>query len=160
VPTEPVPADPAERPVVKTIDPRGARFAAGVTSLVLAVSLALGAGWGVQLLVLQGLVFAAAAVLGMASHPYIWVFRTFIRPRLGAPARRLEAAPSRFAATVGLVFALLGTFGALAALPVVFYVAVGFALVVALVNAVFDLCLVCELYLATRRLASFFGTAG
>jgi hypothetical protein len=38
------------------------------------------------------------------------------------------------------------------ALPVLFYVAVAFALTAALLNAVFDFCLGCEVYLLGKRL--------
>jgi uncharacterized protein DUF4395 len=50
----------------------------------------------------------------------------------------------------------------LADLPVLFYVAIGFALVAALLNAVFDFCLGCEIYLRGRRLLgrAVTGTAG
>ena len=47
--------------------------------------------------------------------------------------------------------ALLGWF---VASPVLFYVAVAFALVAAVLNAVFDFCLGCELYLLGKRLRS------
>ncbi len=70
-----------------------------------------------------------------------------------SPPRDLEEArPPRFAQTVGLIFGLAGLLGVLANLPGLFYVAVGFALVAALLNAVFDFCLGCEVYLLGRRL--------
>ncbi|HRA76463.1 MAG TPA: DUF4395 domain-containing protein [Propionicimonas sp.] len=155
MPTDPTASDSAAAP---TIDPRSPRFGAVITSAVLALTILLGPGWGLPLLVLQALVFAAGALLGLRNHPYGWLFRTFVRPRLGAPTELEDARPPRFAQTVGLVFALAGIGGALAALPAVFYVAVGFALVAALLNAVFNFCLGCELYLVTHRLAAIFGT--
>jgi zinc transporter ZupT len=53
---------------------------------------------------------------------------------------------------VGLVFALVALAGYLAGAPVVGAVATGFALVAALLNAVFRFCLGCEMYLLFRRL--------
>jgi len=50
------------------------------------------------------------------------------------------------------VFALVALAGYLAGAPVVGAVATGFALVAALLNAVFRLCLGCEMYLFIRRL--------
>jgi len=49
------------------------------------------------------------------------------------------------------VFGLAGLLGWALSLPVLFYIAVGFALVAALLNAVFDYCLGCEIYLLSKR---------
>ena len=133
------------------IDPRGPRFGAAVTSVVLAVTLLLGPQWGLPLLAIQLVAFGLGALLGLRYQPYGWVFRRFVRPRLGAPDELEDERPPRFAQSVGLVFALVGLAGALLAAPAVFYIAVGFALVAALLNAVFDFCLGCELYLLGRR---------
>ena len=62
-----------------------------------------------------------------------------------------DAAPPRFAQAVGLGFAVVGLIGALAGWSALFDVAIGFALVAALLNAVFDFCLGCELYLLGKR---------
>jgi len=135
------------------IDPRGPRFGAAVTSVVLVLVLVLGPSTpGLVLLILQTAAFALGSLVGIGAQPYGIVFRRLVRPRLGAPSEWEDPRPPRFAQTVGLVFALAGLLGALV-LPVLFYVAVGFALVAALLNAVFDLCLGCELYLLGRRVA-------
>jgi hypothetical protein len=69
-----------------------------------------------------------------------------------APPAELEAtAPPQFAQLVGLLFALGGVIGYLAGAPVVGAVFTGFALVAALLNAVFALCLGCELHLLLVR---------
>jgi hypothetical protein len=52
---------------------------------------------------------------------------------------------------VGLVFALLALVGFLAGATTLGYVATGFALVAALLNATIGLCLGCEVYLLGRR---------
>lgn len=75
-----------------------------------------------------------------------------MRPRLGAPTELEDPRPPRFAQTVWLGFAVVGLLGALVGLPVVFYVAVAFALVAALLNAIFNFCLGCEMYLLAKRL--------
>ena len=136
----------------EVVDPRGPRFAATITSVVLAAALALGPGWGLPLLILQALVFAIGALLGVGYQPYGWLFRVLIRPRLAPPSQLEDARPPRFAQGVGLGFALVGLGGGVFGLLAVFYVAVGFALVAALLNAVFDYCLGCELYLLGKRL--------
>jgi hypothetical protein len=54
---------------------------------------------------------------------------------------------------VGLVFSLVGVVAFLAGATLLGVVATGFALVAALLNAVFGLCLGCEMYLLIRRFA-------
>lgn len=133
------------------IDPRGPRFGAVITSIVLASALILGPGSGLVLLIIQTLVFAAGALLGLRHQPYGWIFRTVVRPRLAPPNELEDARPPRFAQAVGLGFAVLGVIGSLSGAAALFYMAVGFALVAALLNAVFDFCLGCEVYLVGRR---------
>ena len=79
------------------------------------------------------------------------LFRRLVRPRLAAPAELEAAAPPQFAQLVGLVFAVVGVVGFLAGSPVLGLVATGFALVAALLNAVFGFCLGCELHLLLVR---------
>ena len=52
---------------------------------------------------------------------------------------------------MGLGFALVALVGRLAGAPLVAYIAVGFALAAAFLNAVFNFCLGCEMYLLGRR---------
>ena len=134
------------------VDPRGPRFAAAITAVLLAAALILGPASGLPVLIVQALAFAAGSLLGLRRQPWGWIFRVAVRPRLAPPAELEDARPPRFAQTVGLVFALAGLLGAAASLPALFYVATGFALVAALLNAVFDYCLGCEVYLIGRRL--------
>jgi hypothetical protein len=55
---------------------------------------------------------------------------------------------------VGLVFAVVGLVGLVSGVTVVAYVAVAFALGAAFLNAAFDFCLGCEMYLVAHRLRS------
>lgn len=129
------------------IDPRGPRFGALITMVVLAIVLITGNVW---LLVAQALVFAAGAA-GLRYAPYGLVYRVLVRPRLGPP-RELEAeAPPRFAQTVGLVISVVGVIGYAAGLRPLGMAAVALALVAAVLNGVFGICLGCEMYLAFRR---------
>jgi hypothetical protein len=135
------------------IDPRGPQFAATLTSVALIVVLLLAPGpAAVAVLGLQAAVFAVGAAYGVQHTPYAWLFRTLVRPRLSAPAELEDPAPPRFAQTVGLGFAVVGLAGFLAGLDVVGLVATGFALVAALLNALFRFCLGCEMYLLIRRI--------
>jgi len=131
------------------IDPRGPRFAATLTTIVLAAALLTGSAW---LLAAQGVVFAVGALRGIQHTPYSWLFRRFVRPRLAPPAELEDARPPRFAQAVGLGFALVGVVGAALGLTPVFLVATGLALAAAFLNAAFGYCLGCEVYLLLRRL--------
>jgi hypothetical protein len=139
------PSRPAE------VDPRGPRFAAAITSLVLALVLVLATTWlGPVLLVAQVVVFAIGAFAGPSASPYGHLYRRFVRPRLGPPAELEDVRPLQFAQQVGLGFSLVGVVGLLLA-PVVGIVAVSFAFAAAFLNAAFGLCLGCEAYLLIRR---------
>jgi Domain of unknown function (DUF4395) len=131
------------------IDPRGPRFAASITTVVLAVVLVTGSVW---LLVAQAVVFAAGAVFGLRYSPYGWLYRRLVRPRLGPPAELEPEAPPRFAQAVGLVFAVIGIAGYAAGLTWLGTAATAAALIAAFLNAVFGFCLGCEMYLLIRRI--------
>jgi len=137
------------------IDPRGPQFAAALTSVVLAGVLLLAPHpVGVALLAAQVAVFAVGVGWGVQRTPYAWLFKTLIRPRLGAPGELEDAAPPRFAQGVGLAFGLVALAGFLGGADLVGLVATGFALTAALLNAVFRFCLGCELYLILTRWSS------
>ena len=134
------------------IDPRGPRFAASLTSVLLAVALVTAPSTlTVALIAVQTVLFAIGAVAGVRRTPYAWVYQTLVRPRLGKPSHLEDPAPPRFAQTVGLGFALLALVGFLAGLTVLGEVATGLALIAALLNAAFGFCLGCEAYLLLRR---------
>lgn len=141
-------------PTPELVDPRGPRFGAAITSVVLALAIILGPGWGLPLLILQTVAFAAGALLGLSYQPYSWLYRRTLRPRLAPPTELEDARPPRFAQAVGLVFAFAALAGVLVSLPTLFYLAAGLALVAAALNAVFNYCLGCELYLLGKRLGT------
>jgi hypothetical protein len=134
------------------IDPRGPRFGAAITTVVLAVALVLGPTNGLVLVALQALVFACGAVLGLRFAPYGALYRRLLRPRLGPPSELEDERPPRFAQGVGLVFALVALFAGLVGLDPIFYAAVGMALAAAFLNAAFNFCLGCEMYLRLSKL--------
>lgn len=131
------------------VDPRGQRFAAAITTAVLAAVLVSGSTW---LLAAQALVFAVAVAFGVRRSPYALLYARLIRPRLGPPQETEDPAPPRFAQAVGLVFALAGLAGYLAVGPWLGIAATAFALLAAFLNAAFGMCLGCEMYLLMRRL--------
>jgi len=137
------------------IDPRGPQVAAALTAAVLAIVLLVAPHpAGVALLALQTALFAVGATRGVTRTPHAWLFRTLVRPRLAPPAELEDPAPPRFAQGVGLVFSVVALAAYVVGLTFVGQVAAGLALVAALLNAVFGLCLGCELYLAGSRLRS------
>ncbi len=131
------------------IDPRGPRFVASVTTVVLAVVLLTASVW---LLAAQTIVFALAAFGGLQRNPYSVAYRRLIRPRLSPPTELEASAPPRFAQGVGFAFALFGTVALALDATTVGLVAVGFALAAAFLNAAFGFCLGCEMYLLGRRI--------
>ena len=136
------------------IDPRGPRFGAALTAVLLVVVLLLPAPASLVVLAVVVASFALGAVRGVGGTWQGWVYRTAVRPRLGAPTELEDPRPPRFAQLVGLVVTgvglLLGLAGVAAAVPV----AAALALIAAFLNAVFGLCLGCEMYLLGVRLRS------
>ncbi|HEY0692776.1 MAG TPA: DUF4395 domain-containing protein, partial [Kribbella sp.] len=76
------------------VDPRGLRFAAAVTTVVLALTLVLNSFWP---LAVQTVVFAIAVTFGVHASPYSQIFKRLVRPRLGPPKELEDPAPPRFA---------------------------------------------------------------
>jgi hypothetical protein len=134
------------------IDPRGPQFTAALTAVLLAAVLLTAPGTvGLVLLGIQAGLFALGAAVGVQHTPHAWLFRRLVRPRLAPPAELEDATPPRFAQAVGLVFAAAGLLGYIAGSDIAGAIAVGFALVAALLNAVFRFCLGCEVYLLLAR---------
>ena len=124
-------------------DPRALRFAAAVTTVVLALVLVTGSAW---LLAAQAAVFALGA-LGLS--PYGMVFKGIVK----SPPKELEdVGPPRFAQGVGLAFASVGLVGYVAQVTPLALGATAAALFAAFLNAAFGFCLGCEMFLIIRRL--------
>lgn len=130
------------------VDPRGPRFSAVLTTAVIAVVLI--TGWW-PLLAVQTVIFALGAFAGLKYAPYGLVYRYLVAPRLAKTSEREDAAPLRFAQAVGFVFALVGTVGYATGLTTLGIVATAFALFAAFINAAFNYCLGCEMYLLLKR---------
>jgi len=138
---------------IKLIDARGPRFGAILTTLVLAATLlTIPSTLSVVLLSLQTLVFALGSIAGLAAQPYGIIYRRFVQPKLGKPTDLEDPRPPRFAQSVGLVFAVVGLVALLTGATTVAFIAVGAALAAAFLNAAFNFCLGCEMYLIGRRM--------
>lgn len=143
-------------PAPQAVDPRGPRFAAIVTTVVLVIVLA--TDWW-PLLAVQTVIFAIGAFAGLGPAPYSVLYRLLVAPRLRPTDEREDVAPLRFAQAVGFAFALVGTVGYASGMTVVGIVATAFALFAALLNGAFGFCLGCEMYLLLKRLSPRAGSA-
>ena len=153
--------DAASKP--RGIDPRGPRFAAGITALLLLVDVFLGlttpigatvaeraAEPAFLLLVVIALLFLWG-VLSPRTAPWGALYRTVIQPRLAPPTDLEDPRPPRFAQGVGLFVVTIGLILHLAGVPWALPIAAAAAFVAAFLNAVFGLCLGCQLYLVLQR---------
>lgn len=130
------------------IDARGPRFGALITTAVLATALATNNVW---LIAAQAVVFAIGAFKGPQFTPYAFLYKTFVKPRLKGETPAEDVRPPRFAQSVGLLFGLAAIAGTLTGISAIFTVAVSFALAAAFLNAAFNFCLGCEIYLLLLR---------
>lgn len=170
------------------IDPRGPRFAAGITAALLAIDVVLSltgistarGGWSAHQPLAEATVSAggwalpaapAAArildpgflllsaiaalflwgVLSPRTAPWGVLYRTVVQPRLSPPAELEDPRPPRFAQGVGLVVAVTGLLLHAVGVPWALPVAAAMAFIAAFLNAVFGLCLGCQLYLLLQR---------
>lgn len=138
-----------EKNNVKLIDARGPRFSAAITTLVLGAALVT---HSVVLIAIQIAVFAIGAFAGPAKTPYAFLYKKFVKPRLKGEVPTEDARPPQFAQSVGLIFTIVALAGSLLSIPALFTVAVGFALFAAFLNAAFNFCLGCEIYLIAIRI--------
>jgi hypothetical protein len=141
----------------KGIDPRGPRFGAAVTGVLLLVVIGLWlSGLTLAAFIVFAyitLVFAWGALAGVQRHPYGLFFKAVVRPRVKPPTELEDPTPPTFAQGVGLVITLIGLLlslipGVGLALPI----AAALAFIAAFLNSVFAYCLGCQIYLLLVRL--------
>jgi hypothetical protein len=139
----------------KQIDPRGPRFGAAITTVVLAIILlTIPSSIALVLLGIQTVVFALGAFVGLHAQPYGILYRKLVAPKLGKPTALEAVEPPQFAQFVGFLFAVTGLIALLTGVDLVAQIAVGFALGAAFLNAAFNFCLGCEMYLIGKRIFS------
>ena len=131
-----------------SIDARGPRWSAVITTVVLAIALVTSSVW---VIAFQAVVFAIGALRGPQFTPYAFIFKNVIKPRLKSTVTFEEVRPPQFAQAVGLAFTLVAIIGSTTGASGVFTVAVGFALAAAFLNAAFNYCLGCQMYLLILR---------
>ena len=131
-----------------SIDARGPRWSAVITTVVLAIALVTSSLW---VIAFQAVVFAIGAFRGPQFTPYALIFKKLIKPRLKSEATLEDVRPPQFAQTVGLGFALVAVIASVTGAGGLFTIAVAFALAAAFLNAAFNFCLGCEMYLLILR---------
>lgn len=139
------------------IDPRAPRVGAAVTSALAILGFAdalTSFAITSQFLVVALFVLFTWSVFFPSTHPYKKLFAV-IRPRLGEPKEMEDARPPRFAQQVGLGFATLGLIGLIASSQLVVTIAFAFIFIAAFLNAFFNFCLGCQMYLLLKRVGLF-----
>lgn len=133
----------------KLIDARGPRFGAAITTVVLTLFLATEF---LPLLYWQLAVFTLGAFAG--STPYSFLYAKFVKPRLRGDIPTEDVRPPQFAQLVGFLFAATATISYLAGAATLGMIVIGAALAAAFLNAAFNFCLGCEIYLLIARAKS------
>jgi hypothetical protein len=90
-------------------------------------------------------------VISPRTAPWGALYRTLVAPRLAPPVDLEDPRPPRFAQGVGLFVVTTGLVLDLAGVPWALVIAAAAAFVAAFLNAVFGLCLGCQLYLLLQR---------
>lgn len=171
------------------VDPRGPRFVAAITTVLLAIDVVLAltglstargygwfayqpladatfapGGWALSsasltqratdpafLLLLAIALLFVWGVVSPRTAPWAVLYRRVIQPRLAPPAELEDPRPPRFAQGVGLFVTAIGLVLHLIGVPWALPIAAAFAFAAAFLNAVFGLCLGCQLYLLLQR---------
>jgi hypothetical protein len=149
---EPTNATPSSPP---GIDPRGPRFGAAISAVLLLAVIFLGltaqTAAATALLVVLCLLFAWGAFAGIRRHPFGRLYAALVRPRIAPPADLEDPAPPTFAQGVGFFVTAIGLLLVLAGVPFALVVASAAAFVAAFLNAVFGYCLGCQIYVLLVR---------
>lgn len=130
------------------VDPRQPRFGQALTGLALLGGFV--AAW-TPVIPAVAVILAGASLGGARWNLYAYAFRA-IRRRLGPPPELEEAAPPRFANTIGFVFTATATALLALDLPAAAWTLAVIVATLALLAAATGLCVGCELYILSRRL--------
>jgi hypothetical protein len=140
---------------VKLIDARGPRFGALLTTLVLTAFLV---SEFLPILYWQLAVFALGAFVG--ATPYSFIYQRIVKPKLSGDVPTEDVRPPQFAQLVGFIFALGASIAYLLGANSIGFVVAGFALAAAFLNAAFNYCLGCEVYLLIARVKAAVSSRG
>ncbi len=139
-----VPADAAATlPPARMIDPRGHRFGAGVSALLLVGSFLIGQPLGVLVVLLS---IGISAAFGLRWSVYGAIWRRIVRFAGLGKAEPEHEYPPRFAQTLGSVVLVVGLVAFVAGVPVVGWGAAFAVAALQTLLAVTGYCLGCRLY--------------
>jgi hypothetical protein len=130
------------------IDPRGPRFTTSITVVVLAVTL-LTHSWVSA--IIQLVQFTIGGFISPRVSPYGLIFRKIVQPQLKTSAIGEDIRGPQFAQKVGFLFAVLTIIGLALPNDIIFYIGTGGALAAAFLNAAFNYCLGCQMYLLLQK---------
>jgi hypothetical protein len=137
------------------IDPRGPRFGAGITAVLLLVVIGLSLGGlttpAFVIFLIITAVFAWGTFAGVQRHPYGLLYKRLVRPRLAPPTELEDPTPPTFAQGVGLFVTVVGVILFSVGLTLALPIAAAFAFIAAFLNSVFGYCLGCQIYLLLVR---------
>ena len=129
------------------IDPRGPRFGAALTAILLLAVIVLAPSPAAY--VIAGIVVAGFALGAFGGISRTWqgqVYKKFVAPRLAPPTEREDPRPPTFAQLVGLIILGVGFVLGLVGVPNALLISAILAFIAAFLNAVFNFCLGCEIY--------------
>jgi hypothetical protein len=142
-------------PPARRIDPRGQRFGAGISAVVLAIALLLDLPW---LAVLVGVDLALSSAFGtrlfLPSRPWPLIRRVL---RL-APVEPEHEYPPRFAQALGATFLGLATVAFLLGAPLLGWLLAGAVAALQTLLAVTGICVGCRLYFLRWWVPSLFAS--
>jgi hypothetical protein len=131
------------------IDPRGPRFTAVITASVLALSILT---HSYVLIILQLLQFAIGGFLSPKKAPYGLIYIKLVQPRLDKNFIGEDIRGPQFAQKVGFLFLFVAVIGLQTSNDFLLNISLSFALAAAFLNAAFNFCLGCEIYLIGQRI--------
>ena len=130
-------------PPARMIDPRGHRFGAAVSAVILVCSYLLNAPIGVLFVLLS---IGVSAAFGMRWSVYGMVWRRLVKVLRLGPTEMEHEYPPRFAQTLGSVCLTLGLIAFLAGLPLLGWLFAGAVAALQTLLGVTGYCLGCRLY--------------
>lgn len=141
----------------KQLDPRGPRFGAGITSVLMVLVMFFSLDTATESLALAILSFSVVmfifgSTIGPARHPYAYLYKYTLRKFLKPPSFTENEKPVQFAQVVGLLVTGSGLVLHLLAVPYALTISAAAAFFAAFINAAFAYCLGCQMYLGLKRL--------
>ena len=130
-------------PPAGMIDPRGHRFGATVSALILIASWLLNAPIGVLVVLLS---IGSSAAFGMRWSIYGLIWRRLVKVLRLGPAEMEHEYPPRFAQTLGSIALTLSLVGFVAGSPLVGWLFAGAVVALQLLLGVTGYCVGCRLY--------------